>query len=92
MQAAQTFSLRRTRPTCVSAIHLPNAGLEGLVERSRDHALLCADRLVGVVGLAVGEEIVDDHADNGEEEDNENPDDLARNGAVGLEDFDCDSD
>lgn len=39
--------------------------------------LLCANRLIGVVSLAVGEEIVNDHADDGEEEDNEGPDDLA---------------
>jgi hypothetical protein len=38
---------------------------------------LCGNRLVGVVGLAVGEEVVDDHADNREEEDDEGPDNLA---------------
>ncbi len=41
------------------------------------------------MGLAVGEEVIDDHADDREEEDNESPDDLVGNGAVGLEDFDC---
>lgn len=50
---------------------------------------LCADGLVGVVGLAVGEEVVDNHANDGEEEDDEGPNDLARNGAVGLEDLNC---
>lgn len=50
---------------------------------SRDCALdLCADRLVGVVGLAVGEEVVDNHANDREEEDDEGPDDLAGNRAV----------
>jgi hypothetical protein len=38
---------------------------------------LCGNRLVGVVGLAVGEEVVDDHADNREKEDHEGPDNLA---------------
>lgn len=38
---------------------------------------LCGNGLVGVVGLAVGEEVVDDHADNREEEDDEGPDNLA---------------
>lgn len=56
--------------------------------RSRDHIhTLCADRLVCVVGLAVGEEIVDDHADDGEEEDYEGPNDLAGDRAVRLEDL-----
>ena len=39
------------------------------------------------MGLAVGEQVVDDHADDGEEEDDEGPDDLAGDGAVGLEDL-----
>ena len=38
---------------------------------------LCGDRLVGVVGLAVGEEVVDDHADDREKEDDKGPDNLA---------------
>jgi hypothetical protein len=54
---------------------------------SFDHTL-SADWLVGVVGLAVREEVVDDHADDGEEEDDESPDDLVRDGAVRLEDLD----
>ena len=41
------------------------------------------------MGLAVWEEVVDDHADNGEEEDNEGPDNLAGDGAVRLEDLNC---
>ena len=41
------------------------------------------------VRLAVGEQVVDDHSDNGEEEDDETPEDLVRNGAVRLEDLDC---
>jgi hypothetical protein len=40
------------------------------------------------MGLAVREEVVDDHADNGEEEDNKSPNDLVRDGAVRLEDLD----
>mgnify|MGYP004506558163 CR=1 FL=1 len=50
---------------------------------------LSANRLVGVVGLAVGEEVVDDHADDREEEDNEGPNDLAGDRAVRLEDLNC---
>ena len=38
---------------------------------------LCGDRLVGVVSLAVGEEVVDDHADDREKEDDKGPDNLA---------------
>ena len=49
---------------------------------------LCGNRLVGVVGLTVGEEVVDDHADDGEEEDDECPKHLVGDGAVGLEDLD----
>lgn len=52
-------------------------------------SILRADRLVGVVGLTVGEEVVNDHADDGEEEDNKGPDDLAGDGAVRLEDLNC---
>jgi hypothetical protein len=40
------------------------------------------DRLVGVVSLAVGEQVVDEHADNGEEEDDKSPEDLVGNRAV----------
>jgi hypothetical protein len=40
------------------------------------------------MGLTVREEVVDDHADDREEEDNESPDDLVRDGAVRLEDLD----
>jgi hypothetical protein len=43
--------------------------------------------LVGVVSLAVGEEVVDEHSDDGEEEDNKSPKDLVGDGAVGLEDL-----
>lgn len=35
----------------------------------------------------VGEEPVDDHADDGEEEDDEAPEELVRGGAVRLEDL-----
>ena len=45
--------------------------------------------LVGVVGLPVGEEEVDDHADDREQEDDEAPDELLHRRAVGLEDLDC---
>jgi hypothetical protein len=45
--------------------------------------------LVGVVSLAVGENVVDDHSDNGEEEDNKSPEDLVGDRAVRLEDLDC---
>ena len=48
---------------------------------------LCGNRLVGVVGLTVREEVVDDHADDGEEEDNKSPDDFVGDRAVALEDF-----
>lgn len=41
------------------------------------------------MSLAVAEEIIDDHADDGEQEDNEGPDDLVGDGAVRLEDLDC---
>lgn len=51
-------------------------------------ARLCRDGLVGVVGLAVGEEVVDDHADDGEEEDDEGPEHFVRDGTVRLEDLD----
>jgi hypothetical protein len=44
--------------------------------------------LVGVVGLAVGEKVVDEHADDGEEEDDKGPKDLVGHWAVGLEDLD----
>jgi hypothetical protein len=47
------------------------------------------DGLVGVVSLAVGEEVVDEHADNGEKEDNKSPEDLVGDGAVRLEDLNC---
>jgi hypothetical protein len=53
-----------------------------------DLARLCWNRFVGVVGLAVGEEVVDDHADDGKEEDNEGPKHLVRYRTVGLEDLD----
>lgn len=52
-------------------------------------ARLCRDGLVGVVGLAVGEEVVDDHANDREEEDDECPEHLVGDGTVGLEDLDC---
>lgn len=53
---------------------------------------LCGNRLVGVVGLAVREEVVDDHADNRKEEHDESPDDLVGHGAVRLEDLNCSTD
>lgn len=43
------------------------------------------------MGLAVGEEVVNDHADNGEEEDDKSPDDLIGDRAVRLEDLNCDT-
>jgi hypothetical protein len=46
---------------------------------------------VSHVRLAVREEVVDDHSDNGEEEDNETPEDLVGEGAVRLKDLDCGS-
>lgn len=49
---------------------------------------LRADRLVRVVGLTVGKEVVDDHAYDREEEDDQGPDDLARHRAIRLEDLD----
>jgi hypothetical protein len=44
---------------------------------------------VAHVRLAVGEEVVDDHSDDGEEEDNQTPKDLVRDGAVRLKDLNC---
>ncbi len=41
------------------------------------------------MGLAVGEEVVDDHADDGEEENDKCPEHLVGDGTVGLEDLDC---
>jgi hypothetical protein len=41
------------------------------------------------VGLAVREEVVDNHADDGEEEYDEGPEDLVRYGALRLEDLNC---
>ena len=41
------------------------------------------------MGLAVGEEVVNDHADNREEENDEGPEDFVRYGAVRLENLDC---
>ena len=39
------------------------------------------------MGLAVAEEVVDEHADDGEEEDNECPDELVGDRTVRLEDL-----
>lgn len=41
------------------------------------------------MGLAVGEEVVDEHANDGEDEDDEGPEDLVGHRAVGLKDLDC---
>jgi hypothetical protein len=45
--------------------------------------------LVGVVSLAVGKQVVNEHADYREKENDERPEDLVRDGAVRLEDLDC---
>ena len=37
--------------------------------------------------LAIGEEVIDDHADDGEEEHDETPDDLLSNSTVGFDDL-----
>ncbi len=50
---------------------------------------LGANRFISVVGLSVREEVVDDHANNREEENNESPDDFSGDGAVRLEDLNC---
>jgi len=42
------------------------------------------------VGCAVGEQVVDDHSDDGEEEDDERPEDLFARATVGLDDFNYD--
>lgn len=42
-----------------------------------------------VVCLAVGEQPIDDNADNREEEDQHTPEDLVGNWAIGFEDLDC---
>jgi hypothetical protein len=39
------------------------------------------------MGCAVGEQVVDDHSDDGEEEDDERPEDLFARATVGLDDF-----
>ena len=39
------------------------------------------------MSVAVGEEVVDDHTDDGEEEDDKSPDDFVHDWAVALEDF-----
>lgn len=52
------------------------------------------DRVVARVShvrLAVREEVVDDHSDNREEEDNETPENLVGDGTVRLKDLDCGS-
>lgn len=49
---------------------------------------LCWNGLIGVVGLAVREEVVDEHTDDGEEEDDQGPKHLVGDGTVGLEDLD----
>lgn len=49
---------------------------------------LCRDGLIGVMSLAVAEQIVDNHAADGEDEDHERPNDLAGDGTVGLENLD----
>jgi hypothetical protein len=41
------------------------------------------------VGCAIGEQVVDNHADDREEEDDERPEDLLTRAAVGFDDFDC---
>jgi hypothetical protein len=41
------------------------------------------------VGCTVGEEIVDDHSDDGEEEDNQCPENLLARATVGLDNLDC---
>jgi hypothetical protein len=53
---------------------------------------LCGDGLVSVVSLAVGEEVVDEHANDGKEEDDESPKDLVGDGTVRLEDLDYSTD
>jgi hypothetical protein len=47
------------------------------------------NRLIRVVCRAVREDVVDDHADDGEEEDDKSPENLVRDRTVRLEDFDC---
>jgi len=41
------------------------------------------------VGLAIREEIIDNHADNGKEEDDKRPKHLVGNRAIRLENLDC---
>ncbi len=50
---------------------------------------LGSNRFISVMGLSVREEVVDDHANNREEEDNEGPDDFSGDRAVRLEDLNC---
>lgn len=71
--------------------------LRGLDPRHSSHpadasAQCLGQRLVGstsVVFSAVREEPVDDHTDDGEEEDDQTPDELRCRGAIGLEDLNC---
>jgi hypothetical protein len=62
--------------------------------RGRNHChpwwvRLSRNRLIGVVSGAVGEEVVNEHSNDGEEEDHKSPDDLVAHGAVALEDLNC---
>jgi hypothetical protein len=55
---------------------------------TREHPSLASEhlgqRLIGIVGVAVGEQVVDDHADNREEEDDEGPQELGQRRTVRL--------
>jgi hypothetical protein len=55
------------------------------------HPLNIRNRLICVVRLAVREQVVNQHADDGEQEHDKRPEHLVRHGAVRLEDLNCDT-
>jgi hypothetical protein len=71
---------------------VPSRSLDAQTVCSLRARLDVRDRLVGVVSRAVREEVVDEHADDWEEEDDECPKDFVRDGTVRLEDLDCGTD
>ena len=87
--APETHPLGRCMCRCEL---LPSPKNCGIPDRAREangaHLRRNCLIVTGVVGCAVGEQVVDDHSDNGEEEDNERPEDLLARAAVGLDDFD----
>lgn len=56
--------------------------LSGTREQSSLASKHLGQRLIGIVGVAVGEQVVDDHADNREEEDDKGPQELGQRRTV----------